>query len=130
MSTIQTSSVFALNSSIDVQSESAQSKKSESTQSGFATLLNNFQDAVRNASSTDDVAGADLRVALGSTRLKSILIDDIRVQGDQVTFQGRGFGHGVGMCQWGAYTLAKEGKKPEEIVRYFFKGVKVERLYS
>jgi stage II sporulation protein D len=77
-----------------------------------------------------DCAGADLRVALGSTRLKSILIDDIKVQGDQVTFTGRGFGHGVGMCQWGAYTLAKEGKKPEDIVRYFFKGVKVEKLYS
>lgn len=77
-----------------------------------------------------NASGADLRVALGSTRLKSILIDKISVQGDQVIFQGRGYGHGVGMCQWGAYTLAKEGKKSEEIVRYFFKGVKVEKLYS
>lgn len=76
-----------------------------------------------------DVPGADFRVALGSTCLKSILIDDIRVQGDQVTFQGRGFGHGVGMCQWGAYTMAKEGKKAEDIVHYFFKDVKVEKLY-
>lgn len=74
--------------------------------------------------------GADLRVALGSTRLKSILIDNIRVKDDQVVFHGRGYGHGVGMCQWGAYTLAKEGKKPEEIVRHFVKGVKVEKLYS
>lgn len=77
-----------------------------------------------------NAAGADLRVVLGSTRLKSILIDDIRVKGDQVVFQGRGYGHGVGMCQWGAYTLAKEGKKPQEIVRYFFKNVKVEKLYG
>jgi stage II sporulation protein D len=77
-----------------------------------------------------EVPGADFRVALGSTRLKSILIDDIQVQGDQATFQGRGFGHGVGMCQWGAYTMAKEGKKADDIVHYFFKGVKVDRLYS
>lgn len=75
------------------------------------------------------VPGADFRVAIGSTRLKSILIDDITTSGDRVTFRGRGYGHGVGMCQWGAYALAKEGKSPQEIVRYFFKDVRVDRLY-
>jgi len=29
---------------------------------------------------------------------------------------GTGYGHGVGMCQWGARALAEEGKSPEEIV--------------
>ncbi|HHY92690.1 MAG TPA: SpoIID/LytB domain-containing protein [Firmicutes bacterium] len=75
------------------------------------------------------VPGADFRVAIGSTRLKSILIDDITTSGDRVTFRGRGFGHGVGMCQWGAYALAKEGKKPQDIVRYFFKNVRIDTLY-
>lgn len=75
------------------------------------------------------VPGADFRVAIGSTRLKSILIDDIKTSGDRVTFRGRGFGHGVGLCQWGAYALAKEGKSPQDIIRYFFKDVRVDRLY-
>jgi stage II sporulation protein D len=75
------------------------------------------------------VPGADFRVAIGSTRLKSILIDEISTNGDRVTFRGRGYGHGVGMCQWGAYALAKEGKSPQDIVRYFYKGVRVDRLY-
>jgi len=75
------------------------------------------------------VSGADLRVALGSTRLKSILIDNIEVKDSTVTFTGRGYGHGVGMCQWGAYSLAKEGKKSDEIVAHFFEGVKIEKLY-
>ncbi|MDI3538271.1 MAG: stage sporulation protein [Bacillota bacterium] len=75
------------------------------------------------------VNGADFRVAIGNTRLKSILIDDITTSGDRVAFRGRGYGHGVGMCQWGAYAMAKEGKSPEDIIRYFFKGVRVERLY-
>ncbi|HHY36933.1 MAG TPA: SpoIID/LytB domain-containing protein [Firmicutes bacterium] len=77
-----------------------------------------------------EVAGADFRIALGSTELKSILLDEITVAGDKVTFKGRGYGHGVGMCQWGAYALAKEGRSPEEIVRYYFKDVEIERLWK
>jgi stage II sporulation protein D len=87
---------------------------------GRATTLNVFG---------TQVAGADFRVAIGSTRLKSILLDEIKVSGDEVTFRGRGFGHGVGMCQWGAYALAKDGKSPEDIVSYYFDGVKIDRLY-
>jgi stage II sporulation protein D len=75
------------------------------------------------------VPGADLRVALGGTRLKSILIDDIQVKDDEITFKGCGYGHGVGMCQWGAHSLAQQGKNPEEIIHHYFKGVKVEKLY-
>lgn len=77
-----------------------------------------------------EVAGADFRIALGSTQLKSILIDEIAVAGDKVTFKGRGYGHGVGMCQWGAYTLAKEGRSPEEIVQYYFDDVEIEKLWD
>lgn len=40
---------------------------------------------------------------------------------------GRGYGHGVGMCQWGAYGIAKQGKKYDEILKYYFSGVSVYR---
>ena len=39
------------------------------------------------------------------------------------------YGHGVGMPQWGAYGMAEEGKKAEEIVRYYFHDVTVEKLW-
>ena len=35
---------------------------------------------------------------------------------------GRGFGHGVGMSQWGAYALAQRGEGYPEILRYYFRG--------
>ncbi|MEB3322143.1 MAG: SpoIID/LytB domain-containing protein [Synechococcaceae cyanobacterium] len=38
---------------------------------------------------------------------------------------GRGFGHGVGMSQWGAYGLARKGRSHEEILRHFYRGVDV-----
>lgn len=40
-------------------------------------------------------------------------------------FSGAGWGHGVGMSQWGAYQLATEGKTAAEIVQYYFQGTKV-----
>jgi stage II sporulation protein D len=36
--------------------------------------------------------------------------------------EGRGYGHGVGMSQWGAYALALRGKSHEDILRYYYRG--------
>jgi stage II sporulation protein D len=36
--------------------------------------------------------------------------------------RGRGYGHGVGMSQWGAYALALRGKSYEDILRHYYKG--------
>jgi len=76
------------------------------------------------------VPGPDLRVNLGGTKVKSMLLDKVEVAGDTVTFSGRGSGHGVGMSQWGAYKMAMEGKKPEDIIGYYFKGVNIEQRWQ
>ncbi len=45
------------------------------------------------------------------------------------TFTGRGWGHGVGMCQYGAFGLAKMGVKYDEIIRHYYTGVDLVRSY-
>jgi stage II sporulation protein D len=40
-----------------------------------------------------------------------------------LTFKGRGYGHGVGMCQEGAMQMAKVGYTFPEILKYYFKGI-------
>jgi stage II sporulation protein D len=45
------------------------------------------------------------------------------------TFTGRGWGHGVGMCQYGAYGLAKMGVKADEIIKHYYTGVDITRAY-
>ena len=40
-------------------------------------------------------------------------------------FQGRGWGHGVGLCQIGACTLAREGASAETILGFYYPGTKV-----
>lgn len=78
----------------------------------------------------EEVQAPPLRVALDSTKLKSMLLDNIEVSEDHVTFSGKGYGHGVGMSQWGANKMAVEGKKPEDIITHYFKGVTVEKRWQ
>jgi len=75
------------------------------------------------------VSGNDFRLAVGAERLKSTLIEDWELSGGRVTARGTGFGHGVGLSQWDAYKMAREGRSPEEIVQFFFDGIEIRRLW-
>lgn len=75
------------------------------------------------------VSAPSFRIAIGANRLKSTLIDAVEVEDGSVTFTGRGFGHGVGMSQWGAYAMARDGKRAEDIIRHYFQDVSIVRLW-
>ena len=47
-----------------------------------------------------------------------------------VTFNVKGYGHGVGMSQWGCNFLAKEGKNCYDILKYYYSGVEIGKLPS
>ena len=66
------------------------------------------------------------RLKIGSTKMKSTLIEDIVVGSTKITISGKGYGHGVGMSQWGAKILAEQGKTAEEIVEYYFNDIVIE----
>lgn len=71
-----------------------------------------------------EVRGTEFRNAVGPNVLRSTLFT-IRSAGDGVEFAGRGFGHGVGMSQWGARGLALAGRDGAAILRYYYTGVVV-----
>lgn len=75
------------------------------------------------------VDASELRITLGSTEMRSTLLTSLKVQDGQVVMAGKGYGHGVGMSQWGAYGMAQEGQSAEEIVSHYFTGVTVEKLW-
>lgn len=62
------------------------------------------------------------------TRVNSSDID-VRVAGNLVTFSGRGFGHGVGMCQYCAKGFAERGEDWRTIVQRFYPGAKIVSAY-
>jgi stage II sporulation protein D len=73
----------------------------------------------------------DLRLTIdpAGNRIRSVACK-IAVIEDKVAFlAGRGFGHGVGMCQCGAQGMAMQGKTANEILQYYYPGSKLVRAY-
>ena len=76
------------------------------------------------------VSAPSLRLQLGANAMKSTLLDSVAVEDGKVVMEGRGFGHGVGLSQWGAYGMAKEGASAEEIIRHYFQDIGIVRLWE
>jgi len=75
------------------------------------------------------IGGPELRRRLGSDRFRSTLITEIAATADSIVFTGRGWGHGVGLDQWGAFALANGGKKYADILVYYFPGTYLYQLW-
>ena len=69
-----------------------------------------------------EIRGTEFRIAVGANVLRSTMFT-VRTAGDVVEFAGRGFGHGVGMSQWGARGQALAGRDGAAILRYYYTGV-------
>ena len=75
------------------------------------------------------VNAARLRIALGSTKMRSTLIAPPTVRDGEIHMTGRGYGHGVGMSQWGAHNLAQLGKTAEEIALHYYNRLRVVKVW-
>jgi stage II sporulation protein D len=77
------------------------------------------------------IRGGRIRSALG-LKEQLFVIDRVYDDNNRVTsfiFTGRGWGHGVGMCQFGAYGLAKQGLNVEQILKTYYTGIELTRMY-
>ncbi|MBI2898649.1 MAG: SpoIID/LytB domain-containing protein [Planctomycetes bacterium] len=72
------------------------------------------------------IAAPDFRAALGYDRFRSTKFD-VKRDGDVFSFSGRGWGHGVGLCQVGATGMAGAGKGYREILKKYYPGSEIER---
>jgi stage II sporulation protein D len=79
---------------------------------------------LRTDRQTVRVSGADLRLALAGRGLYSPQFA-VENKGGKLVISGRGHGHGVGLCQWGARGLALAGRNCEQILQYYYVGAKV-----
>ncbi|HHW26962.1 MAG TPA: stage II sporulation protein D [Firmicutes bacterium] len=70
--------------------------------------------------------GLEFRTALG---LKSTYLS-WSTRGDSVVFQVKGYGHGAGMCQYGAMGMAKEGRTYTEILSYYYQGATTAQIFE
>ena len=75
-----------------------------------------------------NIKATDLRKMLGWSRLPSTNFEVTRDNGNFV-FEGKGYGHGVGLCQWSALQMARDGKSYKEILSYFYPGTVI-KIYE
>jgi stage II sporulation protein D len=73
----------------------------------------------------DSMNSNDFRLAVGSTELRSTAFTMTR-SGDRLTFVGRGYGHGVGMCVIGAGRRAARGESAARILAVYYPGLALE----
>ena len=78
---------------------------------------------------TTTVTAVNFRKSVGYTVIKSTNFS-VAVSDDGAQFAGAGYGHGVGLCQWGAKQRAADGFTYREILAYYYPGARLERLYG
>ena len=69
----------------------------------------------------------DFRLKIGAMKLRSTRLR-IHKTTDGLRINGNGFGHGVGMSQWGAYRMAQTGYDYRDILTHYYKGVQIKRI--
>jgi stage II sporulation protein D len=97
------------------------------TSTGRARILKVvIEDSYRTENSEIEIKATDLRKLLGYRELPSTQFSVI-IEDRDVIFEGNGYGHGVGLSQWGALELANEGKSYKEILEYYYPGTIIEK---
>jgi stage II sporulation protein D len=74
-----------------------------------------------------ELKGGDFRQFLGYDRFKSLKCTVV-VKNDRAKFEGFGWGHGVGLSQWGAKVQAEQGKNYREILSFYYPGSDVQTI--
>jgi stage II sporulation protein D len=73
--------------------------------------------------------GVEFRQQFGYERVRSLLFEVSSDGKGGVRLTGRGFGHGAGLCQWGAKLMADAGKGYREILLHYYPGTELQTLY-
>lgn len=71
-----------------------------------------------------EISAKDFRNILGPNIIKSANFD-VSISGQDAVFEGLGWGHGVGLCQWGAYFMARQEYTAQQILEYYYPGTEI-----
>jgi stage II sporulation protein D len=84
--------------------------------------------SVHGSKQTVSLTGNNFRRFMGFGKIKSTMFNTSK-NGINFTFNGKGFGHGVGMCQWGARGMAEKGHSYKDILKFYYPGTQIQKIY-
>ena len=100
----------------------------DAVESGMVTPGGRVREVLfRHPGGRTSVPSEALRMSLGYSRVPSIFFEPELAE-REVVFSGRGLGHGVGLCQWGAEELARRGYDYRQILRHYYPGTTIGRI--
>jgi stage II sporulation protein D len=70
------------------------------------------------------IAAKDFRIWIGGDKMRSTQFK-VLVRDDMAEFSGKGWGHGVGLCQWGAFGQALLGRSHQDILKFYYPGSEI-----
>ncbi|MCA9403794.1 MAG: SpoIID/LytB domain-containing protein [Candidatus Omnitrophica bacterium] len=76
---------------------------------------------------TTRLTGKKFRDIIGPNLVRSNMYE-VDMQGFYFDLTGKGWGHGVGLCQWGAYQMARQRHDYDEILRYYYPGIEIKKV--
>lgn len=138
LQTVETSGEDAYtqySSKLEISKENFISKMKEKY-SQFEIDFSNINEAIKVEKYTE--GGRVKSVKIGNVSLSGVDVRkifnlksanfDVKIEENKIIFDVRGYGHGVGMSQTGANTLAKEGKSYQDIINHFYKDIKIDKF--
>ena len=94
----------------------------DQSQQRFEMAAEDFRRAANFSSADGTIKPPDKE--LRSSNIRASIV------GPTVSFEGYGFGHGVGLCQHGAEALARSGTLHEDILRWYYPGIEIAKSYA
>ncbi|MEA3560659.1 MAG: SpoIID/LytB domain-containing protein [Candidatus Omnitrophota bacterium] len=93
----------------------------------------NLSGRIRNievigAKASVSIPANKFRHLIGINLIKSTNFS-IKIAGKKAVFSGTGWGHGIGLCQWGAYFMARKGYDYKEILSHYYPGAEIKNIY-
>ena len=82
---------------------------------------------IRGSKKNMVLSGNKFRLAVGGTVISSLKFK-LTKKGNYYHFRGTGYGHGVGLCQWGAKTMADKGYSYRRILQFYYKQARLKKL--
>lgn len=79
---------------------------------------------ITGTSSEAVIAAKDFRIWVGGDKMRSTNFI-VRTEEDVAKFEGKGWGHGVGLCQWGTLGQAMIGRKHRQILQFYYPGSQI-----
>lgn len=84
---------------------------------------------IKHSAGTSTLQGNVFRLAIGARELKSLLFVSVSDTGDAFDISGGGYGHGVGLCQYGSQGMAQSGEPYLRILGLYFPGAALTKMY-